>query len=43
VPDDAEGKPDYAAAVQAYADWVTPFVLRDAGQWRGWKYTAPAA
>ena len=25
VPDDAEGKPDYAAAVQAYADWVTPF------------------
>ena len=39
VPDDADGKPDYAAAVQAYADWVTPFVLRDPGQWRGWKYT----
>jgi hypothetical protein len=43
VSDDAAGKPDYAAAVQAYADWVTPFVLRDPGQWRGWKYTAPAA
>ena len=43
VPDDAEGKPDYAAAVQAYADWVTPFVLRDPGQWRGWKYTKPAS
>jgi hypothetical protein len=43
VPDDAEGKPNYAAAVQAYADWVAPFVLRDPGQWRGWKYTAPAA
>ena len=29
------------AAVQAYADWVTPFVLRDPGQWRGWRYTKP--
>ena len=26
---DADGKPDYPAAVQAYADWLTPFVLRD--------------
>jgi lauroyl/myristoyl acyltransferase len=43
VRDDAEGKPDYAAAVQAYADWVTPFVLRDLGQWRGWRYTKPAS
>jgi lauroyl/myristoyl acyltransferase len=43
VPDDASGKPDYAAAVQAYADWVTPFVLRDPGQWRGWRYTKPAS
>ena len=40
VPEDADGKPDYAAAVQAYADWVTPFVLRDLGQWRGWRYTS---
>ena len=31
------------AAVQAYADWVTPFVLRDPGQWRGWRYTKLAA
>ena len=30
-------------AVQAYADWVTPFVLRDPGQWRGWRYTKPAS
>jgi len=43
VPDEAEGKPDYAGAVQAYSDWVTPFVLRDPGQWRGWKYTKPAS
>jgi lauroyl/myristoyl acyltransferase len=42
VRDGADGKPDYAAAVQAYADWVTPFVLRDPGQWRGWRYTKPA-
>ena len=42
VPDGADGKPDYAAAVQAYADWVTPFVLRDPGQWRGWRYTSLA-
>jgi lauroyl/myristoyl acyltransferase len=43
VPDNTEGKPDYAAAVQAYADWVTPFVLRDLGQWRGWRYTTQAS
>ena len=43
VPDDADGKPDYAAAVQSYADWVTPFVLRDLGQWRGWRYTRAAS
>ena len=42
VPKDADGKPDYAAAVQTYADWVTPFVLRDPGQWRGWRYTSLA-
>jgi lauroyl/myristoyl acyltransferase len=36
----ANGKPDYAGAVQAYADWVTPYVLRDPGQWRGWRYTS---
>jgi lauroyl/myristoyl acyltransferase len=40
LPNGADGNPDYAAAVQAYADWVTPFVLRDPGQWRGWRYTS---
>jgi lauroyl/myristoyl acyltransferase len=43
VPEDADGKPDYSAAVQAYADWLTPFVLRDLGQWRGWRYTSRAS
>jgi lauroyl/myristoyl acyltransferase len=27
---------DYTDAVQAYADALTPSVLRDPGQWRGW-------
>ncbi len=36
IPQDKEGKPDYQAAVQAYADALTPFVLRDPGQWLGW-------
>jgi lauroyl/myristoyl acyltransferase len=40
VLDGADGEPDYAGAVQAYADWVTPYVLRDPGQWRGWRYTS---
>ena len=39
VPQGAAGKPDYDAAVQAYADRLAPFVLRDPGQWRGWRYT----
>ena len=39
VPEDAAGNPDYAAAVQTYADSLAPFVLRDPGQWRGWRYT----
>ena len=43
VPEGADGNPDYAAAVQAYADWVTSFVLRDPGQWRGWRYTSPSS
>jgi lauroyl/myristoyl acyltransferase len=43
VPEGADGKPDYPAAVQAYADWLTPFVLRDLGQWRGWRYTSRAS
>ena len=30
----------YAAAVQAYADSLAVFVLRDPGQWRGWRYTS---
>jgi lauroyl/myristoyl acyltransferase len=33
---DTDGNVDYAAVVQAYADGLTPFVLRDPGQWRGW-------
>ncbi len=40
VLDGADGKADYAGAVQAYADWLTPLVLRDPGQWRGWRYTS---
>jgi lauroyl/myristoyl acyltransferase len=39
VPEDADGEPDYAAAIQAYADSLTPFVLRDPGQWQGWVTT----
>jgi lauroyl/myristoyl acyltransferase len=39
VTEDAQGRADYAAAVQKYADMVTPFVLLDPGQWRGWRYT----
>ena len=39
IPKDVSGNPDYAAAVQAYADRLAPFVLRDPGQWRGWRYT----
>ena len=40
VPKDAAGKPDYVAAVQTYADNLADFVLRDPGQWRGWRYTS---
>jgi lauroyl/myristoyl acyltransferase len=29
---------DYGDAVQAYADLLTPYVLRDPEQWRGWRY-----
>lgn len=39
VAKDREGKDDYGAAMQAYADALTPFVLRDLGQWRGWHLT----
>ena len=41
VPIDADGNADYAAAVQAYADALTPFVLRDPGQWRAWRLKNP--
>jgi lauroyl/myristoyl acyltransferase len=34
----ADGEVDYAGAAQAYADQVTPYALRDPGQWRGWRY-----
>jgi hypothetical protein len=27
--------------VQAYADALTPFVLRDPGQWRAWRLKNP--
>ena len=33
-----DGEPDFAAAVQRYADLLAPIVLRDPGQWRGWRY-----
>jgi lauroyl/myristoyl acyltransferase len=35
----ADGAPDYAAAVQSYADMLARVVLGDPGQWRGWRYT----
>jgi lauroyl/myristoyl acyltransferase len=38
---DANGEADYAAALQTYADMVTPFALRDPGQWRGWRCMRP--
>jgi hypothetical protein len=41
VPVDANGNADYAAAVQAYADALAPFVLRDPGQWRAWRLKNP--
>jgi lauroyl/myristoyl acyltransferase len=41
VPLDANGNADYAGAVQAYADALTPFVLRDPGQWRAWRLKNP--
>jgi hypothetical protein len=37
IPNGADGNPDYTAAVQNYADALAPFVLRDPGQWRGWR------
>jgi lauroyl/myristoyl acyltransferase len=36
IRQDKDGNVDYAAAVEAYADALTPFVLRDLGQWHGW-------
>ncbi len=43
IPRDGDGKADYAGAVQAYADELTPFVLRDPGQWRGWRHVNPVS
>jgi len=37
VPKDANGKPDYPAAIRIYAGMLAPYVLRDPGQWRGWR------
>lgn len=39
VPEDGAGNADYGAAIQAYADALGPFVLRDPGQWHGWHLT----
>ena len=39
--EDAQGEVDYAAALQTYTNMVTPFALRDPGQWRGWRYMRP--
>lgn len=36
IPKDQGGNTDYNAAIQAYADALAPFVLRDPGQWFGW-------
>jgi lauroyl/myristoyl acyltransferase len=36
---DWAGDVDYASAVQSYADMLTPFVLRDPGQWCNWHLT----
>lgn len=41
LKEDAHGEADYTAALQTYADMVTPFALRDPGQWRGWRYVRP--
>ena len=41
LKENSQGETDYAAALQAYADLVTPFALRDPGQWRGWRYMRP--
>ena len=43
IPKDGDGNADCAAGVQAYTDELTPFVLRDPGQWRGWRYVNPAS
>ena len=37
VPKDANGEPDYPAAIRIYAGMLAPYVLRDPGQWRGWR------
>jgi lauroyl/myristoyl acyltransferase len=38
---DKDGNVDCTAAVEAYADALTPFVLRDLGQWHGWDLMYP--
>jgi lauroyl/myristoyl acyltransferase len=32
------GEPDFSAAVQDYADRLVPYVRRDPGQWKGWRF-----
>ena len=39
VPKDANGEPDYPAAIRIYAGMLAPCVLRDPGQWRGFMFS----
>ena len=39
IPKDQDGNANCDAAVQAYADALAPFVLRDPEQWQGWRLT----
>jgi lauroyl/myristoyl acyltransferase len=39
APIGPSGEPDYARAAQDYADMLAPYVLREPGQWKGWRYT----
>ena len=35
-----ESNVDFSEAVQTFADLITPYVLQDPGQWRGWNFVA---
>ena len=36
VPKHASGEPDYPAAIRIYGNMLTPYVVRQPGQWGGW-------